>query len=162
MDISERQIGEISHEKTRTWQQMKNLYWETESLLTTAQNNASGSIILGPNSIRLNTTVWENCSISNYTRNWTLTKLPNGICPNKNLFERTKRIKFWDFEIQTDHLILARRPDLEIIYKKAENMIWCLVGFAVPADHRFKVKENENSDKYSGLAREQKSCGTWG
>ena len=24
----------------------------------------------------------------------------------------------WDFEIQTDHLILTRTPDLEIVYKK--------------------------------------------
>ena len=24
----------------------------------------------------------------------------------------------WDFEIQKDHLILSRRPDLEIVHKK--------------------------------------------
>ena len=28
----------------------------------------------------------------------------------------------WDFNIQTDHLIPARRPDLIIIKKKKENM----------------------------------------
>ena len=27
---------------------------------------------------------------------------------------------FWDFEIQTDHLISARRPDLKVINKKRE------------------------------------------
>ena len=27
----------------------------------------------------------------------------------------------WDFEIQTDHLIPARRPDLEIVNKKKEK-----------------------------------------
>ena len=27
----------------------------------------------------------------------------------------------WDFEIQIDHLILARRPDLVIVKKKKEN-----------------------------------------
>ena len=28
----------------------------------------------------------------------------------------------WDFDIQTDHLISARRPDLIIINKKNENL----------------------------------------
>ena len=28
----------------------------------------------------------------------------------------------WDFNIQTDHLIQARRPDLIIIIKKEENL----------------------------------------
>ena len=31
----------------------------------------------------------------------------------------------WDFNIQTDHLIAARRPDLIIISKKKENMQNC-------------------------------------
>ena len=33
----------------------------------------------------------------------------------------------WDFDIQTDHLILARRPDLIIINKKKEkeNLHYC-------------------------------------
>ena len=33
----------------------------------------------------------------------------------------------WDFDIQTDHLISARRPDLIIIYKKKkkENLQKC-------------------------------------
>ena len=48
----------------------------------------------------------------------------------------------WDFNIQTDHLIPARRPDLIII--------------AVPADHRIKLKKCEKRDKYLDLARELK------
>ena len=31
----------------------------------------------------------------------------------------------WDFDIQTDHLISARRPDLIIINKKKENLQNC-------------------------------------
>ena len=31
----------------------------------------------------------------------------------------------WDFDIQTDHLILARRPDLIIIKKKKANLQNC-------------------------------------
>ena len=51
----------------------------------------------------------------------------------------------WDFDIQTDHLISAKRPDL-IIFN----------NFAVPADHRIKLKECEKRDKYLDLARELK------
>ena len=31
----------------------------------------------------------------------------------------------WDFDIHTDHLISARRPDLIIINKKRENWLNC-------------------------------------
>ena len=58
----------------------------------------------------------------------------------------------WDFNIQTDHLISARRSDLIIItppQKKNRE----LVDFAVPADHRIKLKEIEKKDKYQYLSR---------
>ena len=58
----------------------------------------------------------------------------------------------WDFNIQTDHLIPARRPDLIIINKKKRTCK--IVDFAVPADHRIKQKESEKKDKYLDLARE--------
>ena len=51
----------------------------------------------------------------------------------------------WDFNIQTDHLIRARRPDLIIINKKKRTCK--IVNFAVPADHRIKQKEYEKKDK---------------
>ena len=62
----------------------------------------------------------------------------------------------WDFNIQTDHLIPARRPDLIIINKKKkkekkenlQNSRLCC-----PADHRIKLKECEKKDKYLNLAR---------
>ena len=60
----------------------------------------------------------------------------------------------WDFNIQTDHLIPARRPDLIIINKR--KRICKIVDFAVPADHRISMKESEKKDKYLDLAREFK------
>ena len=39
----------------------------------------------------------------------------------------------WNFNIQMDHLISAKRPDIIIIKKK--KRIWKIVDFAVPADH---------------------------
>ena len=66
----------------------------------------------------------------------------------------------WDFNIQTDHLIQARRIDLIIINKKKER-ICRIVDFVVPTDHRINLKESEKKDKYLDLARElKKKSGT--
>ena len=55
---------------------------------------------------------------------------------------------FWDFEIQTDHLLSDRRSDLLIINKKKKTC-W-IKNFA---DHRVRLKENEKKDKYQDLAK---------
>ena len=60
----------------------------------------------------------------------------------------------WDINIQTDHLIPARRPDLIIINKR--KRICKIVDFAVPVDHRISLKESEKKDKYLDLTRELK------
>ena len=61
----------------------------------------------------------------------------------------------WDFEIQKDHLILARQPDLVIVHKK-KRACW-IVDFAVPADHsRVKLMEGKKRDKYLDLVQELK------
>ena len=72
----------------------------------------------------------------------------------------------WDFKIHTDHQISARRPDLIIINKKEKRKkerkkerkkrTCKIVDFAVPADHRIKLKECEKKDKYLDFARELK------
>ena len=40
--------------------------------------------------------------------------------------------------------------------KKEKGRIGQIVDFAVPADHRVKLKESEKKDKYQDLARELK------
>ena len=67
------------------------------------------------------------------------------------VLENNTHKHLWDFYIYTDHLISARRPDLIIINKKKRNCK--IVDFAVPADHRIKLKECEKKDKYFDLAR---------
>ena len=57
----------------------------------------------------------------------------------------------WNFDIYSNHLISARRPDLIIIYKKKRN--WKIDDFAVPAYHKIKC---EKKDKYPDLARQFK------
>ena len=61
----------------------------------------------------------------------------------------------WDFDIQRDPLIKAKRPDL-IITNKKKKRTCKIIDFAVPADHRIKLKEFEKKDKYFDLARELK------
>ena len=62
----------------------------------------------------------------------------------------------WDFDIHTHHLISARRPGLIIINKKKKRTCK-IVAFAVPADHRIKLKESERKNKSLDLARELKN-----
>ena len=71
------------------------------------------------------------------------------------VLENDTHKQLWDFDIHTDHLISARRPDLMIFICK-------IVEFAVPADHRIKLKGCEKKDKYLDLVRElKKNYGTW-
>ena len=65
----------------------------------------------------------------------------------------------WDFDIQTDHLISARRPDLIIINKKNKKKKKKKGEFAKLStllSHKIKLKECEKKDKYLNLARELK------
>ena len=65
------------------------------------------------------------------------------------ILENATHKLLWDFNIQTDHLIPARRPDLIIINKKERTCK--IVDFAVPADHRIKLKECEKGISTSTL-----------
>ena len=56
--------------------------------------------------------------------------------------------------IQTDHLISVWWPDLLVINKKKGTCK--IVDFAVPADHRVKLKENEKKNKNLNFSRELK------
>ena len=89
------------------------------------------------------------------TRMLNLTIRTSGICITQNPSWRTRRTKFYGgFDIQTDHLISARRPDLVTVNKKQRT---CRIeNIAVPANHRVKLKKSKKRDKYLDLARELK------
>ena len=92
---------------------------------------------------------WEMCKKFkfNYTNKWYMHN------PASVLENDTHKL-LWDFDIQTDHLISARRPDLIIITKK--KRICKTVDLPTQANHRIKLKECEKKDKYLDLARELK------
>ena len=56
----------------------------------------------------------------------------------------------WYFDIHTDHLISARRPYLIIIKKKKKKRFCKIFDFAVPADHRIKLKEYWKTTGHEG------------
>ena len=82
------------------------------------------------------------------------------------ILENEKHKIFWDFEIQMDNLISARRLDQLTVKKKKKkkkkkrkkerSKTSRIVDFDVPVDHRVKLKESEKRDKYLDLARELK------
>ena len=67
-------------------------------------------------------------------------------------FENNIHKLLWDFDVQTDHLISARLYNNQQKKKRTCK----IVDFAIPADHRIKLKECEKKDKYLDLARELK------
>ena len=79
----------------------------------------------------------------------------NGIC-SESVLEKELHKLIWDFEIQTDHLISIRPPDIIIIKKekkkKEKKRTRRIVDLAVPANHRVRLKEGEK--KYLDLAWE--------
>ena len=91
---------------------------------------------------------WEMCKKLKFdhTNKWYMHN------PAPVLENNTYKLR-WDFDIHTDHLTPGWRPNLIIIKKKRSCKI---VNFAVPADHRIKLKECEKKDKYLNLDRELK------
>ena len=61
---------------------------------------------------------------------------------------------FWDFTVQTDHFITARRPDIIFIDKKHHECQ--IIDFAIPYNPSVDDKEVEKIEKYLDLARELK------
>ena len=98
---------------------------------------------------------WEMCKKLKFdhTNKWYI----HNLTP---LLENYLHKLLWDFEIHTDHQILAKGADLIIINKKKKKekkkRICKIVDFAVHTDHRMKLKECEKKDKYLDLAREFK------
>lgn len=58
----------------------------------------------------------------------------------------------WDFEIRTDRIIPARRPDIVVLEKKERKVT--IIDIAVPSDTNIKSKELEKITKYQDLRLE--------
>ena len=70
----------------------------------------------------------------------------------ESVMENEKCKILWDFTIQTDRMIGARRPDITIVNKETRGCQ--LIDIACPGDNKVAEKEDEKIDKYRDLARE--------
>ena len=69
------------------------------------------------------------------------------VCAQPPVFLENETHKFlWDFDIQTDYLISARRPDLIIINNNKKKRACKIVNFAIPTDHS-KIERKRKKKK---------------
>uniref|UniRef100_A0A3P9HPM2 Gypsy retrotransposon integrase-like protein 1 n=1 Tax=Oryzias latipes TaxID=8090 RepID=A0A3P9HPM2_ORYLA len=64
--------------------------------------------------------------------------------------ERAKNL--WDFQIQTDRMVMANQPDIVAVDKEQRKDV--VVDVAVPSEGNIRKKEHENLEKYQGLREE--------
>ena len=86
---------------------------------------------------------------------------PLGVCkkikiwPCEQVVHAQPRICLWEWNAQTP-LRFLRYKKKKKTTKKKKHRICPIVDFAVPADHRMKIKESEKKEKYLDLAKELK------
>ena len=66
--------------------------------------------------------------------------------------ENDKVKLFWDFNVFTDRVIEARRPDIMVLNKETKECL--IVDIAVPGDTKVNTKGDEKIEKYRDLSRE--------
>ncbi|XP_076744288.1 uncharacterized protein LOC143420307 [Maylandia zebra] len=58
----------------------------------------------------------------------------------------------WDFQIQTDKMVVANQPDIVVVDKQKKTAV--VIDVAVPNDSNIRKKEHEKLEKYQGLREE--------
>uniref|UniRef100_A0A087YQ23 Uncharacterized protein n=1 Tax=Poecilia formosa TaxID=48698 RepID=A0A087YQ23_POEFO len=58
----------------------------------------------------------------------------------------------WDFQIQTDKMVMANQPDIVVVDKQQRKAV--VVDVAIPSDYNIRKKEHEKLEKYQGLREE--------
>ena len=71
----------------------------------------------------------------------------------ESILENETQKIHWDFDIQTDQLIWARRPDIVLTGTGHR------VNFTIPADHKVKIKESKKINKYFGSNKRAEKAG---
>ena len=64
----------------------------------------------------------------------------------------------WEFNIQVDNFIEARRPDIILVRKKTKECV--IIDIAVQGDFRTQMKKDKKIEKYEDLR--QKIIKLWG
>ncbi|TWW62748.1 hypothetical protein D4764_04G0013950 [Takifugu flavidus] len=64
----------------------------------------------------------------------------------------------WDFQIQTDKMVVANQPDRVVVDKHRKTVV--VIDVAIPSDSNIRKKEHEKLEKYQGLKEEMERM--WG
>ena len=73
----------------------------------------------------------------------------------EGVIERQEFKVLWDFMVQCDRVIQARRPDVIVVDKKQKEVR--IIGIAIPSDCRIKDSEQEKMAKHEQLKEEVRS-----
>ncbi|CAB4008758.1 Hypothetical predicted protein [Paramuricea clavata] len=139
-----RDLGkEVDREKTWWWLKKGDLKPELEALLCAAQEQA-----LRTNYVKFHidrtveSPLCRLCGEKGEHKTHLIKKAekwyehqPNGVIESDNV-----KI-LWDFNIQCDHVIECRRPDIVVVLKKEKECK--IIDIAVPGDCRIGIKETE-------------------
>ena len=101
------------------------------------------------------TTGWVSWSTRRCATDLNLTIRMNGICTTQHLSKRMTHIH--SYGILTFKRITLSHPEDHNNQQTKKKIIWKVVDFGVPADHRIKLKEWEKKDKYHDFAGELKN-----
>ncbi|TWW73485.1 hypothetical protein D4764_15G0008790 [Takifugu flavidus] len=82
---------------------------------------------------------------------------PGGRHPPKVLENKQAKI-LWDFQIQTDKMVVANQPDIVVVDKHRKTVV--VIDVAIPSDSNIRKKEHEKLEKYQGLKEEMERM--WG
>ena len=77
-----------------------------------------------------------------------------------SVLENDKHKLFWDFDIQTDSLILVRRPDLTMMNKKRELEKWWTLLSRLTTKYNWKNSKRRISTS-TLLGNWKRNCGEW-
>ncbi|TWW76591.1 hypothetical protein D4764_13G0012530 [Takifugu flavidus] len=77
--------------------------------------------------------------------------------PPKVLENKQAKI-LWDFQIQTDKMVVANQPDTLVVGKHRKTV--GVIDVAIPSDSNIRKKEHAKLEKYQGLKEEMERM--WG
>ena len=100
------------------------------------------------------TITWHGISIGNFVVNVDWKELIAGMNRNqREWWKVSENFKIlWDFTVQCDRKIEARKPDIVFVDKKEREVV--IIDVAIPGDGRVKDKELGKVEKYQLLKDE--------
>ncbi|TWW64336.1 hypothetical protein D4764_03G0013440 [Takifugu flavidus] len=72
------------------------------------------------------------------------------------VLENKQAKMLWDFQIQTDKMVVANQPDIVVVDKPQNTVV--VIDVAIPSDSNIRKKEHKKLEKYQELKEGKKNC----